>query len=179
MTDSIKNARSALPPNRCLAGKWDDKGARMKPPFPCRYFFSWTEMGNSRIAGYFGGYLGGGAFIDASFRATFKRKALVEFVWLGRDHVSGEERPQEWPEAIRMQCDEHLGVFLAWHDENAWEDGVLHLAPGLENRPGLTLAPDDIFYMEPESRESEVMQKVAAMVGYTGILCTFGISDDD
>jgi len=153
-----------------LAGKWDDRGGALQPPFRCRWFFSWSELDEGLIAGFFAGYEGGGAFVDERFHARFQRGKLREFVWNKRDHLTGDDRSgEEIPDHISHCHEEHAEVFLHWHDRDPWESGFLCLAPGLEK--GLTMLPSSLM-LEPR-RPAAAMNKIAAMVRCTGILCSF------
>lgn len=154
---------------RVVAGAWEDHGATLIPPFRCRWFWSWTEWAPGRLAGYFAGYEGGGAFVEARFTATFRRARLLEFVWNGRDHVTGTERPDEPPEPLARCCDAHFDVFIDWHDRDRWDDGFLCLAAGRER--GLTMLPDKLLL--PPRGPANAMKRIGAMTRRTGIMSRF------
>lgn len=157
-------------PSRVLAGKWDDRGGALQPPFRCRWFFSWTELDDGRIAGYFAGYEGGGAFVEERFHAMFINEELVEFVWNGREHTRGQDRSYEAVPGDVAHCnEEHFEIFMHWHDRDRWEDGFLCLAPSLENR--LVTLSDSLLL--PPMDADTAMARIAAMVRCTGILCSF------
>ena len=154
-----------------LAGRWEDRrDSSLTPPFRCRWYFSWTELPSGTIAGYFAGYEGGGASVEERFHGCFKGSELVEFVWNGWDHVSGDPHAfGNSPSEIEECCDEHFDLFLRWHDRDEWERGFLCLAPGLEH--GLVMLPNALF-LPP--RDENAMEQVAALARYTGIMSSFG-----
>lgn len=155
---------------RVLAGKWEDRGSTLEPPFRCRWFFSWTELDDKRVVGFFAGYEGGGAFIEERFHASFHEKRLVEFVWNGRDHAADQDRSYvPLPAGIEHHQDEHFDVFMQWHDPVLWEEGSLYLAPGKENI--LTLPPGSLL-LEPNNAVRN-MGRIQALARHTGILSSF------
>lgn len=152
------------------AGKWDARHGADVPPFRLRWFFSWSELNEGRIAGFFAGYEGGNAFVEERFWARFNRDALVEFVWNGRDHVTTEDRSAEAAsDELEALCDEHFEKFIRWHDREEWDRGFLCLAPGRDNE--LTWQQGSLL-LRPVI-PGAVMVKVAAMARRTGILCSF------
>lgn len=152
-----------------LAGKWDDPDARQAPPFRCRWFFSWSEPEPGRIAGYFAGYEGGGAFVEERFQAVFSRGVLEAFTWNGREHVSGRDVSFELVDPVLAAIsDRHFDVFIQWHDRDRWEDGYLCLAPGREE--GLVMLPTAL-HLPPSNPTA--MKRIGAMARYTGIMCRF------
>lgn len=166
---------------RCvLAGSWLDHSGRLAPPFRCQWFFSWTELGKGRIAGFMAGYEGGGAFVEEPFIARFSKAKLLEFIWHSCDHISGEERPdiQFWPDDEIMECcDSHAEIFQQWHNHEEWENGYLCLAPGLEHTEGLLLEPEVLvsgpqyLFLTPE--DDAAMDKIAMLISHTGIATRF------
>lgn len=155
------------------AGKWDDPDASLKPPLRCRWFFSWTEYAPGQLAGFFAGYEGGGAFVEERFHAVFSAAKLQRFVWNGREHVTGADVSAEpMTGDVERLGDHHFDVFIDWHDRTRWEDGFLCLAEGRSN--GLTMLPNALFLPPADTRS---MERVAAMVRCTGILCRFPDTD--
>lgn len=149
-----------------IAGKWDDRGSTLTPPFRCRWFFSWTEYAPDRIAGFFAGYEGGGAFVDQRFHAAFAGDRLTEFVWNGYDQAGGgasEAAPRS--QDVDTLVERHAGVFLRWHDRERWEEGFLCLAVGKEK--GLVM-PADALYLPPRPERSGLL-KISSMLQATGI----------
>jgi hypothetical protein len=149
-----------------IAGKWEDRGSTLTPPFRCRWFFSWTEYAADRIAGFFAGYAGGGAFVEERFHSAFEGSRLTEFVWNAHDHASGmsAEATSRSPDLDAL-VERHAEAFLRWHDHDRWEDGFLCLATGREK--GLVMPPDAL-YLPPKPERSGLL-KIGAMLQATGI----------
>ncbi|MEG3183085.1 hypothetical protein [Novilysobacter erysipheiresistens] len=107
--------------------------------------------------------------MEERFHACFEGGVPVEFVWNGRDHVSGGERSVSTIADVVKECnDQHFELFLRWHDRNEWERGFLCLAPGRER--GLVMLPSAL-YLPP--KEESAMGVVAALARYTGIMSSF------
>lgn len=153
-----------------VAGKWDDPDGADVPPFRCRWFFSWSELGRDRIAGFFAGYEGAGAFVEERFHASFADGVLTAFVWNGREHVAGADVSNLplLPE-VSACVDRHFDSFIEWHDRDRWEGGFLCLAAAL--RVGLVMLPNALFL--PPAGDNRAMSRIAQMVRCTGILCRF------
>ncbi|TWI13530.1 hypothetical protein [Aerolutibacter ruishenii] len=149
-----------------IAGKWEDRGSTLTPPFRCRWFFSWTEYAPARIAGFFAGYEGGGAFIGERFHAAFEGDRLTELVWNAYDHVAGmaAEAMFRSPDVDAL-VERHAEAFLRWHDRDRWEEGFLCLAAGREK--GLVMPPDALYL--PPKHERSGLLKIGAMLQATGI----------
>lgn len=161
-------ARAQTP--EVLAGKWDDPENAGVPPFRCRWFFSWSELAPGRIAGFFAGYEGGGAFVEERFHAVFRRGRLAAFVWNGRDHLQDIDVSHiPLPEDVAACTERHFDIFAYWHDQARWDEGFICLAPvreeALERLPGS-------LYLPPQGGP-EAISRIAQMVGCTGILCRF------
>ena len=163
MSDVVATQR----PGSFVAGRWDDRTGH--PPNPTRGFYSWSELGGGAIAGVVGGNQGGKAYVDDRFYAKFRGAALVEFIWGGREHVRDVEVPGEWDASVEAVQQEHVEIFLDWHDEALWDRGHLVLADGrhaaLERVPGGLLLP-------PRGPASG-MDRVAALTRRTGIMTRF------
>lgn len=149
-----------------IAGKWEDRGSTLTPPFRCRWFFSWTEYAVGRIAGFFAGYEGGSAFVDQRFHAAYDRDRLTQFVWNGVDHAA-HLRVEVAPASreVEVLMEHHADVFLCWHDRDRWEDGYLCLAHGKQH--GLVMPPDALYL--PPMPERASLAKISAMLKATGI----------
>lgn len=154
--------RAGAERRRVLITRWDDPGATLLPPFRCRYFFSWSECGAGRIAGYFGGYLGGGDFHDDAFQATFKSGQLVRFIFSGREWISDRECTGSWPKELQRCANAHADVFWQWVDREEEErSGRLWMAPERARNAagsgwrGWELEPDHLLFA-PAGRRGHV-----------------------
>lgn len=156
------------PPPAVTAGKWDARQGAACPPFPLRWFCSWTPLADGRLAGFIAGYEGGNAFMEERFAARLEAGAVVSFIWNGLEHVGAEPTPATVAAEVEALQDLHARCFIAWHDEAAWERGDLKLRDGLERR--LTSA-GTALWLPP--RESAAMSTIAALVHRTGILTRF------
>lgn len=157
----------AVGPNWQVAGKWDAREGI--GPYRCRWFYSWSELSPGRIAGFFAGYEGGGAFVEERFTARFAASELLEFTWNGRDHVQRVDRSLDPPDEAIVRCqDEHFDEFIRWHDRDEWDRGFLCLAPGKDQalaRVGTSLLLDP--------GDGVAFQRIVAMTRCTGILVRF------
>lgn len=182
----MEKARLSASEKRVLAGNWEHRGSTLTPPFFCRYFFSWAELGKGRIAGYFGGYMGGGVFHDDTFHATFRRGRLIEFVFSSRDWVSDDERQKPWPKDAEAAAEEHFKIFCQWIDFPKLEaTGGLWMAPGRIEAAqssewnGWEMWPGHLFIAPSGARGDATMRKVAAMARRSGIATSWDVYPDE
>jgi hypothetical protein len=153
-----------------VAGKWDNPDDAGIPPFRCRWFFSWSELAPGRIAGFFAGYEGGGAFVEERFHAMFCQGRLSAFVWNGRDHLQGIDVSHlPLPEDVAPCTERHFDIFAGWHDQAHWDQGFLCLAPGHKDK--LKRLPGSLFL--PPQGAPDATSRIALMAACTGILCSF------
>ncbi|WP_282271960.1 hypothetical protein [Stenotrophomonas sp. PS02298] len=169
-----------------MVGKWSDRGCTLTPPFACRYFFSWTELGKGRIAGYFAGYMGGGNFHDDAFHATFKRNGLVEFVFAQRDWVGGSERSTPWPLDAEACAREHFQVFCQWLDFPLLEaSGGLWMAPqrvaqaSSDGWKHWQLGPGHLLITPPGTGGVNAVRKVLQLASFAGLASSTGLQADE
>lgn len=145
---------------------WEDCG---EDRFRCRWLYLWKELGNDRIAGWFGGYAGGGTFVYETFFAEFKGKRLSRFVFDMNDQVSGDECSlADLPDAqtIEQAAFECESLKSEWLDEDAYEDDELILR--LERLPELRRA-GDMAYLDPADPADAIGRKIAAMSRLCGM----------
>lgn len=116
-----------------LVGMWEKSGDHYR----CRYYWAWRDLGDGRIAGYFGGYSGGGSFSYEEFFARFEDGEPVCFIYDQEDRVTGSEE-DVW-DVLRkegtaaQEAAEHGSVLSKlWHDVEAMEDEQWYLDPAMK-----------------------------------------------
>ncbi len=87
----------------------------------CRWFVSWEQLEDGKLAGAVAGYAGGGAFQVERFFATLKDGELTS-LWIDfEDRISGEEVSfDDLPEDILAECENCLDCIWEWNDNDVW-----------------------------------------------------------
>lgn len=151
-----------------LACKWDARSGPDCPPFPLRWFCSWTPTQCGRIAGYIAGYEGGNAYMQERFLARLEAGELDSFIWNGMEHIGAEPTPATFPPDPEPVLDAHAACFMAWCDEEAWERDQ----PSLREAWASYLEPAGASLWMPPYAPS-AMGTIAALIRRTGILTRF------
>lgn len=161
-----------------MVASWSDPGARLRPPFACRFFFSWSPLGAGRIAGYFGVHLGGNDYHDDAFQARFVKGRLLAFVFGGREWLDGRDHAVRWSAAAEACARLHQAVFCHWMDIPGYErTGALRMAAGQaamlsqKGWDGWELAPNHVLLAPPGVRGQKVRamaRLLAQQAGFSG-----------
>ena len=89
----------------------------------CRWFVSWKQLEDGKLAGAVAGYAGGGTFQVERFYAT-EIDGEFQSLWIDcEDKISGDEVSfDDLPEDIVAECEICLDCIWEWNDNDVWGD---------------------------------------------------------
>lgn len=142
-----------------LVGMWEKSGDHHR----CRYFWAWRDLGDGRIAGFFGGYSGGGSFAEERFFARLKGGKPVSFIYDYGDKVTQDEEANiddvldGEDEATRLAAGHGGALRWLWHDVEAMEEEQWRLDPAMEK---YLHRSDDMLILNPQG-DVDIVRKLA------------------